>query len=71
MIRTSKVETEQRNKYEANVRKHVVPPICNAYFCLFPGDSCDRDDDNDFVIDIHDNCPLISNRYQKLSAGKR
>ncbi|CAB3979596.1 cartilage oligomeric matrix, partial [Paramuricea clavata] len=33
------------------------------------GDSCDRDDDNDFVIDIHDNCPLISNRYQKLSAA--
>ena len=39
--------------------------------CQFPGDRCDPDDDGDYVMDLYDNCPLISNRYQRLFSGKR
>ena len=35
--------------------------LCSIFF---PGDFCDKDDDNDGIPDSNDNCPLVYNPRQ-------
>jgi hypothetical protein len=35
------------------------------------GNTCDNDDDKDGVIDVHDNCPLLSNPSQEVITDSR
>ena len=56
---------------DTSFRKKKKSEICVLLSCSLPGDACDYDDDNDKVFDDKDNCPVVYNRDQQDTDGKR